>query len=416
MFFESSHASHSSFSHPLQRRLPLPAYVHALRRTSPILAGLLGLTAALADGFQTGNLVVLQLGDGSAALTSAATPVSLLEYDTGGQLRQTLSIPSGGLSGSRLTAAGSSTSEGYLSLSADQLSLSVAGYDAPAGTASVASTTAVAANRVVDSVSALGVISRFASSASLLSGQNIRSAVTAGTDAWAVGSSGGTVLMTGGNPGSVYNAITTLRVANILNGDLMFSTQSGTSSRGIYQFNGLPLTASTPVQLIPMDSSARPVDFALSADVSVAYVADERTTGGGVQKWTQTGGVWSLSYTLNAGSGRGARGLAVDFSGLNPAVYATTTQNELIKIVDTGGASIPAVLAAAPANVEWRGLEFAPIPEPAETAIATGVAVLGWAGWYRRQRIVAGQKCTRRPASSWASRVAFGGIRRRLIE
>ena len=54
------------------------------------------------------------------------TPVSLLEYDTGGALRQTLSIASGGLSGSRLTAAGSSTSEGYLSLSADRLSLAVA--------------------------------------------------------------------------------------------------------------------------------------------------------------------------------------------------------------------------------------------------------------------------------------------------
>jgi hypothetical protein len=327
------------------------------------------------------------MGDGSCALTSAAAPVSLLEYDIAGQFRQSLAIP-GNASPARLTVAGSSTSEGYLSLSSDLTSLSVVGYDAAIGTAAVASANSATVNRVLDVVTAAGTISRFASSASLLSGQNIRSGVIAGTDAWAVGSAGGVSLLTGSTPGSIYNGITTLRVANVFNGDLFFSTQSGTTTRGIYQFNGLPTAAATPTQVITTDSASRPVDFSFSADASVAYIADERTTGGGIEKWSHAGGVWTLSYTLSAGASRGARGLAVDFSGLNPVVYATTTQNELIKIVDSGGASVPSVLATAPANVEWRGLEIAPIPEPGGTAVAAGAVLMGVAAWHRRQRRV----------------------------
>ncbi len=330
---------------------------------------------AIAQGFGQGDLVVLQVGDGSAALTSAATAVSLVEYDVTGHLRQSLALPSTAGSLARLTQAGSSTSEGYLSLSADGASLAVVGYDASPGTAGIASTTASAANRVLDKITSTGVISRMVSSASLFSGQNIRSGVISGSDAWAVGSSGGVVALTSATPGSIYNSLTTLRVANIANGDLTFSSQSGTTTRGIYQFNGLPTASSTPVQIIVEDSSAKPVDFSFSADATIAYVSDERTTGGGVQKWTKSGGVWSLSYTLNAGSGRGARGLAVDFSGLNPTVFATTTQNELIRLVDTGGGAVPTVLATAAANLEWRGLEFAPIPEPGETAAATGAGL-----------------------------------------
>ena len=337
-----------------------------------------------ADAFQNGNLVVLQVGDGSASLNSAATAVSLLEYSTSGVLQQTLNLPS--QSGTaRLTQAGSSTSEGYISLSADGTSLSVVGYDAVAGTVGIASTTASLRNRVIDSVSATGDIVRFAGSASLLSGQNIRSGVISGSDAWAVGSSGGAIVMTGSTPGSIYNGITSLRVANVSNGNLTFSTQSGTTTRGIYQFSGLPTATATPSQIITTDSTSAPVDFSFSPDATLAYIADERASGGGgVQKWVNSGGTWSLSYTLSAGSGRGARGLAVDFSGLNPTVFATTTQNELIKIVDTGSSAAPTILATAGANVAYRGLEFVTIPEPGETAAMTGVGLLALAAAHRR--------------------------------
>ncbi len=338
----------------------------------------------VADAFQNGNLVVLQVGDGSAPLSSAATAVSLLEYSTTGVLQQTLNLPS--QSGTaRLTQAGSSTSEGYISLSADGTSLAVVGYDAVAGTVGIASTTASLRNRVIDSVSFTGDIVRFAGSGSLLSGQNIRSGVIAGSDAWAVGSSAGAIVMTGSTPGSIYNGITSLRVANVSNGNLTFSTQSGTTTRGIYQFSGLPTASAMPSQVITTDSTSAPVDFSFSPDASVAYIADERASaGGGVQKWVNLGGTWSLSYTLSAGSGRGARGLAVDFSGLNPTVFATTTQNELIKIVDTGSSAAPTILATAGANVAYRGLEFVPIPEPGETAAMTGAGLLALAALHRR--------------------------------
>jgi len=357
-------------------------------------------TPISAQGFQQGDLVVLQVGDGSSALTSAATGVSLVEYDVAGHLRGSLAIPNSTGSPTRLTQAGSSTSEGYLSLSADGAALSVVGYDAAVGTAGIASTTAAAANRVVDRISATGVISRAVSSASLFSGQNIRSGVISGSEAWAVGSAGGVVSLAGGSPGSIYTGLTTLRVANIINGNLMFSSQSGTTTRGVYEFNGLPTSTSTPVQILAADSAAKPVDFAFSADATIAYVSDERTTGGGVQKWTKSGGVWSLGYTLNAGTGRGARGLAVDFSGLNPTVFATTTQNELIRLVDNGSGAVPTVLATAAANVEWRGLDFAPIPEPAETAAMTGAGLVALAAVRHWRKVRKNRIETNSPASA----------------
>lgn len=337
-----------------------------------------------ADAFQNGNLVVLQLGDGAAPLNSAATAVALLEYTTSGVLQQTLNLPSQ-TGTARLTQAGSSTSEGYISLSPDGTSLAVVGYDAVAGTVGIASTTASLRNRVIDSISYSGDIVRFAGSASLLSGQNVRSGVIAGSEAWVVGSAAGTTLMTGSTPGSIYSGIASQRVVNVANGNLTFSTQSGTTTRGIYQFSGLPTATATPSQIITTDSTSAPVDFSFSPDATIAYIADERASaGGGVQKWVNSGGTWSLSYTLSAGSGRGARGLAVDFSGLNPTVFATTTQNELIKIVDSGSSAAPTVLATAGANVAYRGLEFVPIPEPGETAAMTGAGLLALAALHRR--------------------------------
>jgi DNA-binding beta-propeller fold protein YncE len=84
------------------------------------------------------------------------------------------------------------------------------------------------------------------------------------------------------------------------------------------------------------------------------------------------------SYTSNPGSG--ARGLAVDFTTLNPTLYATTTEannNRLVSIIDTGVASVFTDLAFAGTTRAFRGLEFAPVPEPATYVLAgLGIAAL----------------------------------------
>src|SRR5437870_11935917 len=90
-----------------------------------------------AAAFTPGNLVIYRVGDGSAAITSAATAVFLDEYTTaGGSPVQSIAMPTV-VNGSnkRLTAAGTSTSEGLLTRSVDGNYLTATGYDTAVGTA-----------------------------------------------------------------------------------------------------------------------------------------------------------------------------------------------------------------------------------------------------------------------------------------
>jgi len=94
-----------------------------------------------AAGFSPGNLVVLRAGDGSGALSSAATAVFLDEYSPAGTPVQSLTLPTTASGNNkRLTVAGSSTNDGALRRSVDGRYLTLAGYDAVPGTASIAGT------------------------------------------------------------------------------------------------------------------------------------------------------------------------------------------------------------------------------------------------------------------------------------
>ena len=119
---------------------------------------------------------------------------------------------------------------------------------------------------------------------------------------------------------------------------------------------------------------------------------DTASAAGGIQRWDFNGSSWALTYTLGTGAANlGARGLAVDFSGANPVIYATTAEgaaNRLITLTDTGAASSATTLATAPANEIFRGLEFTPtaVPEPPALALA-GLAVLSILAGQRLRRV-----------------------------
>src|SRR4051812_9846274 len=116
---------------------------------------------ASAAGFSTGDVVVVRVGGGSTSLSNAATEVFLDEYSPSGTLVQSVPLPTAAAVGRRrVTMSGTATSEGALALSADGRYLSVGGFDADPGTASVASSTArvvarVDGNGVVDSSTAI---------------------------------------------------------------------------------------------------------------------------------------------------------------------------------------------------------------------------------------------------------------------
>jgi hypothetical protein len=151
------------------------------------------------------------------------------------------------------------------------------------------------------------------------------------------------------------------------------------------------------------------------ANPDTLYVADSgapknsagSTSGlgdGGLQKWTFNGTSWVLDYTLASGldlvantSSDGSSGLygltgqIVSIDGVEDVeLYATNyvlsdlDPTYLFGITDVlSGTSDPGneiftELAAAPADTEFKGVSFAPVPEPASfTLLAVGLATLG---------------------------------------
>jgi hypothetical protein len=163
----------------------------------------------------------------------------------------------------------------------------------------------------------------------------------------------------------------------------------GVSSVG----TGLPTTAGQTTTLLNgfpgATTGSGHYDFWL-ADAQTLYVADDRTNGsGGIQKWTESAGTWSLQYTLAPALNVGCRGLSgiQDLSGTT--LYATTTQaaaNNLVSVVDTGAGSTFTTLATAPTNTAFRGVRFVRLPNAATlTGLSTcpnsvGTTTIGTSG------------------------------------
>jgi len=120
---------------------------------------------------------------------------------------------------------------------------------------------------------------------------------------------------------------------------------------------------------------------------SLIYVG---ASGGTLKRQFDTNSAtWINVYTL---SSVGTRYLSADFTGVNPVIYATTTEapfNRLVSIVDTD-ASAPAVtLATAGVNQTFRGIRFGPaevVAPPTLSVSANGSdVILNWAGSHTLQ-------------------------------
>jgi len=123
----------------------------------------------------------------------------------------------------------------------------------------------------------------------------------------------------------------------------------------------LPQTPGTTNLLFSTGSGSQPAGFEISPSFTVAYVADQRPSAGGIEKWTFNGTAWSLAY--NFATGAGAFAIAVDFSNAAPVIYAITgeaSSNRLIYIVDTNALATVNLLATAGSNQVFRGIDFTP--------------------------------------------------------
>lgn len=316
--------------------------------------------------FAKGNLVVLRVGnDTTTALTSSATGAYLDQITPAGVFVNSFAIPVTGTS--RLTLSGTSTSEGQITRKPDGTRIVVAGYDTAVGIPSISNTTSSVVSRAINEITPAGLMTRAVESKVFQSSNNIRSAASTGNYYWSAGGSSGTTYFGKiDTPAVVQNTVTNTRVINVYNNNLYFSTASTTGGgAGIYKVGtGLPRTSGqtlTTVALTGLGSS--PYAFVINKSDSIIYVADDRAaSGGGIQKYKKVAGVYSLVYTLKVGTSIGARGLCVDFTLPNkPVLYATTTDNKVVRLVDTGAKSMATVIFISPKNRALRGIQFSPL-------------------------------------------------------
>ncbi|HSY18735.1 MAG TPA: hypothetical protein VK815_10390 [Candidatus Acidoferrales bacterium] len=340
---------------------------------------------------------MVRVGDGSAALSSAATPVFLEEYTPTGSPVQTIALPTAAVGASKpLTIAGSTVSEGFLKLSTDGQHLTLAGYAATPGTASVAGTAAASVNRVVAAVNVHGVIDTTTALTDAYGGSDVRSvASTDGTNFWlggtSSGTSGGTRYATLGTTFSTQISSTpaNVRVGGIF-GNQLYESSGSSGFTGVSTVGaGVPTTAGTTVTILPGLSISSPEDFWFK-DSSTLYVADDNAvgSGGGIEKWTFNGLVWALQYILTNAPCRGLTGI-VDRNG-NAMLYATTANvasgNTLITVTDTGSSATAAtILATASVNTAFRGVAFAPGIPRLSVANTGNSVIISWpspsTGW-----------------------------------
>jgi hypothetical protein len=321
--------------------------------------------------FYPGNIAVLRVGDGVEAPSSSGNAIFIDQYTPAGTLVNSIAIPTNG--SSALLISGKATSEGFISLSADNRFLTLAGYNTNLSyTGSLSGAASTDVPRAVATVDSLGNYNFAVSTTTYFSSNNMRSGVTDGTNNyWGAGPTSGTVYL-GLKSSAAEVDSTNTEVVGIFNGNLCFCSQK-TSPIGVFGFTGMPTNTATPAFVVASSgpSSPSPYAFAISPDGKTLYMADDNTIAkkGGIQKYTNTSGVWSLAYILGTGpSTSGARGLAADFSGAQPIVYATTADavsNYLIRVVDSGSNSVASVLATAGTNQFFRGVQLAPSNVPA---------------------------------------------------
>jgi hypothetical protein len=393
------------------RRLRNFTRLSAIAVVSAAIVGVTASSAFAAGQFTQGDLVIYEV----QGTSSAASPVSLVDYSTAGTPSGfSVALPATA-SGSNhmLTESGSALNDGELTLSADGQSLIATGYNAASGTASI--TGATNTPRTVAIVSPTGVVDTTTSlSDATTEAQNFRSATTAVTGGNIyVGSGGGTGITTDGGTSATYLTPDKVHEVQVVDGQLYESTTKNIFSVG----SGLPTTG-TPTTTALLSGANLPTNFGpdqfalvtlgTGSTPNTLYVADGSNGAAGagpnaVEKYSLESGVWTATGSVPVPL---VTGLAVSVSAGVASIFVTgattdaASNNTILDgITDSSGfggtlGGSATTLATAPSGTDFKGLAFAPVspgtgtPE-APFAVALpiiGAVLLGGAYVLRRRR------------------------------
>jgi len=332
--------------------------------------------------FTPGNVAVVRVGDGSAALTTAATAEFVDEYTLSGTRVQSIALPTAN-SGNVLafTNSGTATSDN-ITRSADGRYLLLTGYNAVPGTAGIVTSTVANNNRLVARIGADGSVNTTTRINDAFSGSNIRSVASAdGSTFYVSGGNSGIRYLPFGNTGTTTalstGALVNFRILGIAGGNLYASSATG-SNYGLNQIGtGLPTAAGATVALLPgFPTASGPSSYGFYfADldtavpgVDVVYIADDRATAdGGIQKWSLVGGTWTLNGTIGGSTTALLRGLTGTRSGTAIQLVASGGGG-LYTVTDQAGynaapstPALPAPFVPLAANTSFRGVALTPV-------------------------------------------------------
>lgn len=314
--------------------------------------------------FNPANLALVVVGDGGS--TTGNQQVRIREVTRSGGFVSEQSLA--GVRGRNLTVVWGETSEGGLRRSGDVRFLMLAGYDLePRGAGfNVFSTPRVVARIGFDK--SVDLSPTFVPA----EGDGIR-------EVWS--DDGSSFIATGGDVGLVGGPF---------DGPVSTIVGGGLSTRNIQRFNGLIYFNGSNAWngangMATWDGTTVTPLFQSPASGRDFHVVDENTVyyahSGGLGKMVRDGnGVWSETYRL-AGTGIGH--IAVD----GTAIFATASNGSALFRTDDLGASFApwTTLATADPNTRFRGVELAPVPEPA-TLAALGVGLAAMLGGRRRKK------------------------------
>ncbi len=416
-----------------------------MKKTLTLLVAIGSIVCAKAQKpFTPGNLVIYRVGDGTKTLGASAAPVFLDEHTTSLVLTKqtapvinTITLPStvGSAAAGNylLSAAGTGTTEGQMTRSADGKYLVFAGYDcgadtSTAGVAASPTTTALpTTRRVIGRVDQSGAVNTSTGLTNFASKYAPRSVVSPdGTTFFMCYSStsiktaqfGATTCSTISSHSTTnVNQSPTARSLEIYDGQLYGSYQSSygplnpvatdvtlaTIGTGVDTASGQSIAAlpgiDTTYPSVPTTKTS-PYQFFM-VDLpkgKVLYIADDGTNGAlterGIQKYSLVSGSWSYNGSIYA---KGVRGLTGYNSGDTVALFATSS-TKLFGAFDLTGWNQPPfgpmpgdsaiVLDTAVKNTQFRGIAYTqgtPVLTPDKFAtglsgaLVNSFAKLSWA-------------------------------------